>query len=39
MICNLLLPESLRDDLCITGITFTSPYSLTCRIDPGSAFE
>jgi hypothetical protein len=39
MICHLLLPDSLRDDLCITGITFTSPYSLTCRIDPGNAFE
>ena len=39
MIKDLLLPESLRTELGVTGITITSRHSLTCRIDPGNAFE
>jgi hypothetical protein len=39
MIRDLLLPESLRTELGVTGLTITSRHSLTCRIDPGNAFE
>jgi hypothetical protein len=39
MIWDLLLPEALRAELGVTGVTITSRDSLTCRIDPGNAFE
>lgn len=40
MISELLLPRSLRAELCVTGIAVSHDHELlTFRIDPGGAFE